>query len=485
MKISVCLLVTFALILCTVKATEEESPIDDVKLDNSEESEDVRTKRSGDLLSSLTSKKLSLLGSLSGGKSFAVPDPHYGEQQHLSYHSKPSFDLWGIKKAIMSSVFQAAKAITGGVLALKGQLIKANGHMVVAKGKLLQTKGEAITNFGKSVATHAFDSGEYHHQYIPQQVHVPTQYGAVGYGPSAFAGHRPNYPSAYGGQSDYSGEDINAFANQGFSSKRAVHAVPAPVVGSSNFIRNAFDKDGVHAGLLILKPIKMPLNNQYVQSQPNFQQNFGYQAHTNGHQVQNNLYRNNAYQIPTTSFGGQTTANNYLTNGIQSQNHLYQPQTNSETVQNLAYSLQGISNHANSQIASHQNVGLSAQAIPQPQVNYGDQYNSASDYQENVAEPNYTNLFENAYKKDQQKINPEKLVSNYFNPTKPSSNYQLSEEDGLKVKSNEDFVIKEIASPSEEKIVPLKYSNDSSPEDQAKLKQTVQRFFNMLQKRQS
>jgi len=66
--------------------------------------------------------------------------------------------LWGIKKAIMGSVFQAAKAITGGVIALKGQLIKAKGHVVVAKGKLMQTKGEAISNFGKTIATHAFDA---------------------------------------------------------------------------------------------------------------------------------------------------------------------------------------------------------------------------------------------------------------------------------------------------------------------------------------
>lgn len=57
----------------------------------------------------------------------------------------------------MGSVFQAAKAITGGVIALKGQLIKAKGHVVVAKGKLMQTKGEAISNFGKTIATHAFD----------------------------------------------------------------------------------------------------------------------------------------------------------------------------------------------------------------------------------------------------------------------------------------------------------------------------------------
>jgi len=73
-----------------------------------------------------------------------------------SYHTK-SFNLWGIKKAILSSVLQATKAITGGVIAVKGQLLKAKGHAVVAKGKLLQTKGEAITNYGRNVATHAFD----------------------------------------------------------------------------------------------------------------------------------------------------------------------------------------------------------------------------------------------------------------------------------------------------------------------------------------
>lgn len=61
----------------------------------------------------------------------------------------------------MSSVFQAAKAITGGVIALKGNLITAKGHVVVAKGKLLQNKGHAISEFGKSIATHAFDT---HHE---------------------------------------------------------------------------------------------------------------------------------------------------------------------------------------------------------------------------------------------------------------------------------------------------------------------------------
>lgn len=95
---------------------------------------------------------------------FTLIIPHVDLQ---SYHTK-SFNLWGVKKAIMGSVLQAAKAITGGVIALKGQLIKAKGHVVVAKGKLMQTKGEAISNFGKTIATHAFDS----HQHEPElEVH--------------------------------------------------------------------------------------------------------------------------------------------------------------------------------------------------------------------------------------------------------------------------------------------------------------------------
>lgn len=78
----------------------------------------------------------------------------------------------------MGSVFQAAKAITGGVLAIKGQLLKAKGHAVVAKGKLLQTKGDAITVFGKNVATHAFDVHPQPHIDVPSAVglfnHLPV-----------------------------------------------------------------------------------------------------------------------------------------------------------------------------------------------------------------------------------------------------------------------------------------------------------------------
>lgn len=66
-----------------------------------------------------------------------------------------SFSLWSFKKMVFNALLQAIKAITGGVIALKGQIVKVKGHFVAAKGKLLETKGDAITEFGKHLATKA------------------------------------------------------------------------------------------------------------------------------------------------------------------------------------------------------------------------------------------------------------------------------------------------------------------------------------------
>lgn len=55
-------------------------------------------------------------------------------------------------------MFQALKAIGGGVLALKGQLVKGGGYLLAAKGKVVSKTGDVITSFGKhltsSVATY-------------------------------------------------------------------------------------------------------------------------------------------------------------------------------------------------------------------------------------------------------------------------------------------------------------------------------------------
>lgn len=65
------------------------------------------------------------------------------------------FNFWQLKKSLLYTLLQAAKAIKGGVLALKGQLIKGSGYLVSAKGKLIATGGEAVTNYGKHLASTA------------------------------------------------------------------------------------------------------------------------------------------------------------------------------------------------------------------------------------------------------------------------------------------------------------------------------------------
>lgn len=50
---------------------------------------------------------------------------------------------------------QAVKAISGGVIALKGQLIKGSGYLVSTKGKMLSSTGDAITSLGRNIAKNA------------------------------------------------------------------------------------------------------------------------------------------------------------------------------------------------------------------------------------------------------------------------------------------------------------------------------------------
>lgn len=56
----------------------------------------------------------------------------------------------------MNTVFQAIKAISGGVLALKGQLIKGGGFLISTKGRLISSTGEAISNLGRNIASSTY-----------------------------------------------------------------------------------------------------------------------------------------------------------------------------------------------------------------------------------------------------------------------------------------------------------------------------------------
>jgi hypothetical protein len=65
------------------------------------------------------------------------------------------FDAFALKRSILNTIFQAVKAITGGVTAIKGQLIKGSGYLVSASGKLIASSGDAVTAKGKQLALSA------------------------------------------------------------------------------------------------------------------------------------------------------------------------------------------------------------------------------------------------------------------------------------------------------------------------------------------
>lgn len=48
------------------------------------------------------------------------------------------FDGWELKNSILNTLFQAVKAITGGVTAIKGQLIKGSGYALSHGAKVKQ-----------------------------------------------------------------------------------------------------------------------------------------------------------------------------------------------------------------------------------------------------------------------------------------------------------------------------------------------------------
>ncbi|XP_026321919.1 uncharacterized protein LOC113231676 isoform X2 [Hyposmocoma kahamanoa] len=175
----------------------------------------MRTKRSSaQAISSVVSKastglqsKVGFLGQASAGAvSFlasASSKSGHGDDHHgYSYepHSE-KVDYWGLKKSILYTLFQAVKAITGGVTILKGQLIKGGGHLATTLGKVIAVKGDAVSNFGKKIVSSAALSHKKPHATVvygpPPVAHVeypPSSYGA----PTASAHYTaPSAPSGY------------------------------------------------------------------------------------------------------------------------------------------------------------------------------------------------------------------------------------------------------------------------------------------------
>ncbi|XP_049845668.1 uncharacterized protein LOC126298398 [Schistocerca gregaria] len=220
-----------------------------------EPDEGQRTRRSGSgsggILSYIKEKvsgKIAQIASASSSSgSDHEPPPEYGPPVE-SYDHK-SFDIWSFKRALLSSLLQAVKAIKGGIIALKGQLIKAKGNVIEAKGRFLAAKGEAISEFGKHVATKALLEGEHEdehpHSHSSAPSGPPSGYAVETVHSGGYSGPPP--PPVYGPPPSAPGLVYGA----PFAKIARAATPPAPHL----------DKPGpgeVQAGLLVLKPISLP-----------------------------------------------------------------------------------------------------------------------------------------------------------------------------------------------------------------------------------
>lgn len=106
---------------------------------------------------------------------------------------KAHFSLWEFKKALLHKLLDAAKAIGGGVLALKGKLITAKGHLVASKGRKIAHKGEELTEFGKGLLAKALGHGA-EHTPTDEEVHTAPSAPAAPYS----LGHAPGPAPSYG-----------------------------------------------------------------------------------------------------------------------------------------------------------------------------------------------------------------------------------------------------------------------------------------------
>ncbi|XP_015588405.1 uncharacterized protein LOC107264546 isoform X2 [Cephus cinctus] len=272
----------------TKRSHESQTSLDPLNDAELELLDQERIKRSGGFLSGIANTILSKLASASAGassgvagassassgKSHPVEIVEYGPPVQ-SYDDK-SFDVWAFKKAILNTLFQALKAISGGAIALKGQLIKGGGHLISAKGRIISAKGEAISSLGRHIASSALLTP-------PKSSHSHPDYT---YGsPAVISGHDVSYdgppPSAHGYSS--SGPSASAYASP--------------------------SDDDAHAGLLILKPIKPEHNHDEDHS------------HQDHHQLDLDP-RHPSLAALEESFGGSPKGSNSATSS-SSQGHSY------------------------------------------------------------------------------------------------------------------------------------------------------------------
>ncbi|CAH2105290.1 unnamed protein product [Euphydryas editha] len=203
----------------------------------------MRTKRSSaqSLTSAVVSKassgiqsKIGFLSQASAGASSFITSASSksGHEQGYSYEPhEEKVDYWSLKKSILHTLFQAIKAITGGVTILKGQLIKGGGALAATIGKAISSKGDVVSNFGKKIVSSAVSKDK---KPISTAVYGPPPTAHIEYGP----------PSAYGATAPAHFSHTGPASPTGF----APHKYPSHLDGRGKL-------SGVHAGLVILTPL--------------------------------------------------------------------------------------------------------------------------------------------------------------------------------------------------------------------------------------
>ncbi|XP_070063166.1 uncharacterized protein [Drosophila virilis] len=163
-------------------AADKSLSLEDTDLDN-EQGESVKesqiAKRSGSfdyvahlksgLLSSIGQASASIASGSSGGSSGG---DSYKSHEVVVHGNSVDYDPWSFKKSVLNTIFQAVKAITGGVTALKGQLIKGSGYALSASGNLVAASGDKVTDVGKSIINSA---------HINSQTYATSHGGGGGY----------------------------------------------------------------------------------------------------------------------------------------------------------------------------------------------------------------------------------------------------------------------------------------------------------------
>ncbi|GJQ72558.1 hypothetical protein Trydic_g1229 [Trypoxylus dichotomus] len=209
-----------------------------------------REKRSSHGFLSAIGSGIKLLGqgsaSASSHSSGYYDHPPPPEPEH---HDGKSFDFWGLKKSVLNTLLQAAKALKGAAIALTGKLIKGSGYLVSAKGKLISSKGEAVSEFGKKIAASAVLSppAHYHH--------------------SGYSDHHEEYHSAYGPSGHH---DVDVAP----SAPAIEYDHPSHLPSKYPSFEDALHHETLHglpSGILILKKIPRQLDAQESVKIPDFQ----------------------------------------------------------------------------------------------------------------------------------------------------------------------------------------------------------------------